>query len=340
MAISPDSSISADRIALLLSVPLTEADFAAAVGTSDWLSKFDNVSLDAATRAQGLANRWKTEYYPLVAQPLRDLAEYASGLKIEVRQNATLLDIRECTLSSSVVILFAHWKGPEILSDDFVRPVDREQFVRRVRSCESQTPFVRRLSTSISPETPPPDGVMDRVSSLISRLRGRRSRNSNLRDTLSEMLTADIPEEHVTSDGVQRILELAITRMSRRRDVIDYVFQGLLQPGNRLELSDGLHTKEETEVAIVGSFVGVLDLTVCTSTVLGDYIAARRKNALRTVQFSAVQELLWGAKCISETLRLVAKECLPYLAARGMASDIIEQAVRQLGLQRNLTSSI
>jgi hypothetical protein len=154
------------------------------------------------------------------------------------------------------------------------------------------------------------------------------------------MLTADIPEEHVTSDGVQRILELAITRMSRRRDVIDYVFQGLLQPGNRLELSDGLHTKEETEVAIVGSFVGVLDLTVCTSTVLGDYIAARRKNALRTVQFSAVQELLWGAKCISETLRLVAKECLPYLAARGMASDIIEQAVRQLGLQRNLTSSI
>src|SRR5713226_10447056 len=80
-------------------------------------------------------------------------------------------------------------------------------------------------------------------------------------------------------------------------------------------------------------------MSLCTSTVLGDYIAARRKHALRTVQFPTVQELLWGAKCISETLRLVTEHCLPYLRARKMASNIVEQAVRQLGPPRDPGSS-
>ena len=140
---------------------------------------------------------------------------------------------------------------------------------------------------------------------------------------LSEALLVDIAEEQGTAEGVQKVLELDITRMSRRRDTMDSIFQGLLNPGNRLELPDGLHTKEETELSIASSFEGVLDLTVCTSTVLGDYVGGRRRHAFRVVQFPTVQELLWGAECVSKTLQLVAEDSQPYLRARLMASRIL-----------------
>ena len=152
MVVDPDSNISPADIALLLGVPpvVTEADFVAAVGTSDWLSKFNTLNLDAATRAQRLADRWNSEYWPLVAEPLQHLHDFAAGLKVDVRLGATLSDIRECTSSKSVVILFAHWKGPEVVSDDFIKPVNREHFSQRLCSCEMEKPLVRYLSAALS----------------------------------------------------------------------------------------------------------------------------------------------------------------------------------------------
>src|ERR1700686_1295911 len=339
MVVDPDSNISPDDIALLLSVPLTQADFVAAVGTSDWLSKFNTAGLDGATRAQRLTDRWNTEFWPLFPEPLLHLRDFAADLKVEVRLGAKLLDIRECTSSKSVVILFAHWKGPELVSDDFVKPVDRGHFVERLRSCEMETPFVRYLSAALSANESRRPGLKDRLLTFVSGLLGGGpNRGPSLRDVLTKALMVDIAEEYGTSGGVQQVLELDITRMSRRRDTMDSVFQGLLNPGNRLELPDGFHTKEETEVSIASSFEGVLDLTVCTSTVLGDYIGARRRHALRVVQFPTVQELLWGAECISKTLRLVAEDCQPYLRARLMASKLVEQEVRRLGHQNGVAS--
>ena len=84
---------------------------------------------------------------------------------------------------------------------------------------------------------------------------------------------------------------------------------------------------DETEAAIAASFTGVLDLTCCTSTYLADFIGARRRNALRTVQFPQPQKFDWAVRCAQLALQLLLDGQGDYLAARKRANDQLTQLV-------------
>lgn len=111
---------------------------------------------------------------------------------------------------------------------------------------------------------------------------------------------------------------------------MDRLFERLIRPGNRIELFDGLHSKEALESSLFAHFDGTLDLTTCTSTIVCDYISRVRRNRVRTVQYPAVQEFVWCAHCVMLALRMVSESGRPCQEARLMASEIVAAAAREI----------
>ena len=148
----------------------------------------------------------------------------------------------------------------------------------------------------------------------------------NLEDELNELLSNDLL---VADTSTTIVLEGAITRAASRRDEIDELFQGLLRPGNRLELWDGLHDKWEVESAIAPEFDGVLDLSACNSSVLANFLNARRGYRFRTVQFPDVVDFLWAATCVKGTLQLVAAGAFGYQEARLAVTNVLNSVMKE-----------
>ena len=314
-----------DTRAILIGLPVTIEEFLARVRDSDWLGKYRRTDLDAGRYQEWLESTWTREYEPLVASPLRALQEVAGSLAASLSTRATIADVREATAKHAVVILFAHWKGPEMTNDDLVTPVSREAFLAKAQGSESTIGawMTDQLRSDL------PGHGRKRVGWLRAIFGGSAAlREPTLREILQGALHAQLDNDPGTG-GVDEVIEDPLTRMARRREVLDALFAGLLQPGNRLELFDGLHAKEAVESAIAVDFTGVLDFTCCTSTHLADFISSRRRLALRTVQFPTVQDFLWGATCVKIALRLSMTDGGPgYLEARQQALKLLEHEVR------------
>jgi len=324
MPLGPQSYVSPTEIALLLAVPTSKAEFLSTVGHSDWLGKYFDSDLEPVVRDKALESHWAEEYSPFVAEPLQTLCNLALSLNVEVRKQAVLSDLEQCSAAKNVVILFAHWKGPEVLAEDFIQPIDRSRFLERLVNDTNGSALVSWLLGALGSGKMPSASI---INDLLTRVFHRGSREMSLREALMKSLST--PLSSLTSQDAITVLETTLTQMARRRDELNRLFQGLLKPGNRLELSDRLYSKEEIEAAIDPSFEGILDLTVCTSTTLADYIASQRRYRVRTVQFPTAQDLFWNARCISETLHLVANGN-PYIVSRLTASRVVEDALRQV----------
>jgi hypothetical protein len=309
---------------LLIAAPVTFPDFLSRVINSDWLSKFNDCELNDEERRERLTERWVSEYSVHVAEPLQDLMRTASELRVEVRTEATLDTLREVVGVHKVVILFAHWKGPEIVGDDFVVPVDLSEFARRVEADKTLLgkwlrPRLARLYIG--------GGASGARHGFWGWFRPEPPRPT-IRDLLSEAALVRLADDDsLISDRVDCVMEAEVTRLARRRDELDHLFGGLLRPGNRLELFDGLHSKEKVLGALSDDFEGIIDLTTCTSTILSDFIGQQRRQRVRTVQFPFVQEPRWASQCIELTLRLFVEQNVPYQESRALATALMEHAV-------------
>jgi len=317
-------------VALLMGVPVSFREFIARVGESDWLRKFDRADGD---RNAWLADRWQSDYGPVVAQPLAELAALAQSLGADVRTGATLPDLRAVTAAPGVVIVFSHWKGPELVKDDFIGSPGVRAFLTRAETDPSPlAAWVRDRLRSLADEEEN-EGEAARGWSL-RRVFQPRPRFHTIREILSEAIEkTSIPGQAPEKDGADVVLESQVARFARRRADLDRLFHGLLRPGNRLELFDGLHSTQDVEAALKDGFTGTLDLTTCSSTVLADYIGAKRGQRIRTVQFPTVQELAWHAQCVALTLQMVVDHGTDYQEARRNAMEIVTRAVLQLAPQ-------
>jgi hypothetical protein len=265
--------------------------------------------------------------FTLVGEPLQELIATAAKMGVLVCSRSDLVTITRLTTEYQIVVLFAHWKGSEILNSDFILPIHLDHFIERVHGDQSL------IGSWLKAHLKMLDGSEDREAPrrrfLNQWLRLLRRQPLSLREVLSEGMALSARRRPTDAGGVDYLLEAENARIARVRDHFDSIFEGLLRPGNRLELFDGLHSKEAVESAVSPEFDGIIDFATCTSTVLGDYIAAKRKHKLRTVQFPTVQEFLWGAKCVGLTLQLLREHGLSYLQARKIAGSMLEQAIAE-----------
>jgi len=286
-------------ISLLLGLPVDEDEFlrrgqeSETSRRSDYLAKWDDPGASAADRLDHLRGWWRRRYQADVAEPLRRLADAARAFGCRVVREAALGDVEAAAGVSKVIVVIGHWKGPELENDDFLGP--GETIAARLDGIDH--PLARWIVDSLAPK----------------RGLGRLfSRALTPRDALRASLDAEIDGE--TPSGVDQFVELPQTRRSRRRDRLDSWLAGTLAPGNRLELWDGLHTKEAVAEAL-GAFEGIVDLTACTTTYLGAYIFLHSGGRCRTVQFLTVQEPVDFAARLAATLELAAQG-YDYLTAR------------------------
>jgi len=291
-------------IGLLVALPLDRAEFEEHVYRSDWLGKFLCPDVPPLAQQAAIDERWIEDYAPLIASPLHDVMDFARSGGAAVWTRASLQDVAVATATKRVVILFAHWKGPEIVFDDLATPWNFESFVSHTHA--STSPLARWLTIQF-----------------------RNNRRDRTGDVLLDVLNAalDVPLTEPGIDGVP-VLEHSVTRRARRRRELEELWPGCLRPGNRLELFNGLFAKDQVEAQIAPDFTGVLDLASCTSSVLADYIASRRGHRVRTVQFPMVLEILWAAKAIAGTLQLFGTGNFQYLEARQRATEQLNLALR------------
>lgn len=296
-----------EQVGIAVAVPLTWEDFRSRAATSHWLAKYFDRDLGAHDLEQYLRDRWDDEYLPLVADPVHEVLDLASNSGAAVHRDATLEDIRSITEDKQIAIVFAHWKGPEVVFEDLMWH-------------DGALPYLTRLA----------DKHDDFSIWLRSRLDLAGSDTSKLAQVLEDSLNYNA--QGSTSAEGAHILQHCTSSHATVREQLNRTFKGLLRPGNRLELYDGLHTKEELEQAIAPTFSGVLDLTICTSTIPADYIAARRHHAMRTVQFEYEIEFVWAAACMPGTLKLFSTGNFDYQEARDTVVRIrLSEMERLLG---------
>jgi hypothetical protein len=296
----PSSTLA--NYAILFAVPLTFDDYVHRVKRqSNWLGKFWIPDADPEVTRQSLTDSWKNEYLPMVAQQFWNLAAHAHGFGADIRTRVTLKDLRTATASNKIVIIFAHWKDSEVSYDDLRN--DREAFLTRALSNGSLLGHW-----------------------IHARLLNARH-ESGVDDILNEALRASLPVEGLGEDLVR---EADVTRSARRRDEIDSMFEGLLWPGNRLELYDGLHDKQAIRDALAPTFTGVLDLAACNSTLLAFFLAGASRHRFLTVQYPQPLDFLWAGLCTTRALELVSNHSHDYQSARLRAAKELEDSVRQL----------
>lgn len=314
-------------IALLIGVP-TEFDvFCQSVGRSDWLSKYDRSDLEGESWRAEMLRLWTEEYRPDVVDPICQLEDFARENSFEVRNNATISDLQVCSELYQLIVVFAHWKGSEVEPHDLTEPNHPDLFLARVREGHSHASawLAPRLEALIQQSNSQYRvGIVKRIGNALL---GRRQFES-----VHELLSAYIslpPEKHDSRD-MTIIREAEITRNARRRAELDELLAPLLRPGNRIELHDGLRTKEEISGAISRQFRGTLDLTTCTSTILGDYLGGITEQRFRIIQYPTVQQFAWCAECVQIALELVIQTGMTYSAARLKARSILTEALLQV----------
>jgi hypothetical protein len=277
---------------ILIGIPTTRGEFRERLeSSSDYLRRYSDSDQD-----------WYRFYQPHVASPLTDLMVKANALGIEVRKKATLQDLSATAIDSATVILISHWKGPEWSNDDLISPIDAARFLERV--VDKDNPLARWMARRLQPRGfgIGPCGIwMSRLMAWLN-----KPSRVDVPGLLSRALDARLKDTPGRIAGLGPVQEQQLTRRTRRRDLLDHLFDGLVRPGNRLELYDGLHTMQEIDNALHPGFSGILDLTTCTSTPLADYLAARSEYKTHLVHFSQEQQPEWMAQLLVLTLERVA----------------------------------
>jgi len=291
-------------IALLVGIPTSFAEFAERVYTSDYLSKFRPIPDDMEAITQ-LQTAWSERYAPMVANPIEDLLLAAEASGVRCIRRATLKDVHVATSSVDAVVLMSHWKGARLVYEDLAPNCSTEVVLERVRSAEGLLPsWLLRQDRE--------------AANLVSLLNGAI--------TMGWEGEADL-------EFVDGRCAIALTLEERRRRELEHLLEGLLAPGSRLELFDGMHTKDEFERAIALDFRGHLDLTTCNSTVLANHLRHARGGRLRLVEFPEQQEFLWHAQCLTSTIDLVLSHGMDYFSARRTADKLLHEVLLEFSGQ-------
>lgn len=238
--------------ALLVALPATLDDLICAVESkqSDYAANL--VLDDLRTPEQAWANG-----YQGVASAVLDLIETARKVGIHTFDRPTIMDVRRATSRFSTVVLVGHWKGHTIAPRDIVgaplsmmKALSRALDVRHHKLAEYLIEQVNNLDSWRSP-----DLLLQRDALATA---CNRAIDTNL------LLSCEPLRSHLGA--------ACSTNLSRalQRDLMTELFDGELLPGNRLELTDGMHSAPDVIDAVYSGFVGTLDFSACQSTVLAD----------------------------------------------------------------------
>lgn len=183
---------------------------------------------------------------------------------VSVVPRAGKAELANAALKSNVIILLAHWKGPEVayLPPDLLQSI--HNLVNPIKRCVERKILARELLSF----------NWDAVHERAARERIAKSLNE----------TIDHWEKWLPFDDLGREAQaLAISSAYGRnyaRTIIDEIFGGAnLLPGARLELADGLWRPAEIAEMFPDGWSGLCDFFCCTSDYLAEETKCQRPSA-------------------------------------------------------------
>jgi hypothetical protein len=245
--------LSSQRIAIVLAIPVAWEEFRdRAAAAWDYGRQ--------VLRGRSPKQAFEAVYLPVCTAASRLLAR-ASAMDLSVRRNADLNGLRSAVATHDVVILVAHWRGSRVESGDFVG-----DWREATKAAASAGPLAEILRPFLSaPAGPEPEMRAALAAALNSCIESRR---------LSRYFPSGVGDAIAVDPWIHETLS---------REVVDACFGGSLLAGNQLELADGLHSMGTVADAIGGGYHGVLDLSCCTSSILGTYLKIVCGDALDVI---------------------------------------------------------
>jgi len=230
-------------------------------------------------------------YNERVATPLLVLAAHAEQVGALVVRQAVSTDLTIATSTCDVVAVFAHWKGALVEPEDLPPG-----------GCAAIPDLLRRCQSAVPPE------AASELLALAAQLDPVAALNeATVKTLLNKHVCREVKSKETGSDASAfPVAARQQTIRAERRHLLDAVLAGQLRAGNSLELCDGLHPATAVERAIDPRFTGVLDLTVCQSTILAWTIDRARGGRCRIVQFESALETETACLTLQQTLALLS----------------------------------
>jgi hypothetical protein len=229
--------------ALVVTVPLLRSEFMSdyTAGT-DFLEHFVRPQ-----RSRDLDVLWAI--YEASAAPAAASIDRAARRGVTVRRRAALADFARCLEQFAVVTLVAHWRSSLFRASDILDPG-----------------AVRRLLPEALPRERDGPGIEGLVAAL----------NRRLRD--GPVVGAPVVSDD--SRGAALATRHQYALWQARRELEPLLGSAIRSGGPAVEFVDGLASVDRVVSAVPQSFEGVLDLTVCNSTLLAEEIRRRRRGGL------------------------------------------------------------
>jgi hypothetical protein len=225
--------------------------------------------------------------YAAVAAAAQELIAIATGLGASVYREASLVDLSHATESTDVVIVLAHFRGFNFSVQDFIGSFDRVTAAIKARS----NPMLGYFENV-------PNQALAIVDAFNEAVMGRK---------LLPYLPSGLRDAGRLSEPLGRVL---------CRDLLDESLDGIVRPGNQIDLFDGLHSLGAVEAAISSGFRGALDLALCNSIALATYIDLRRNNSIPCLYWPDLIHPIPQFVLIGETLRRLSREGGSYINTR------------------------
>ena len=231
--------------ALVVTVPLERAEFMADIlAGTDFLDQFR-----ARQRTRLLEVLWSV-YQASVASAAATIAR-ASRRGVTVCKRSSLVDFVRCLEQYSVVTLLAHWQSARFRANEIEDPI-----------------AVHRL---LFPE---PEGASN----------GHPPTTEGMAHALNHWLEADF---HRAADSCADESSQAAAKhdashalWKARQDVQSRLGAAVRPGGPKVEFVDGGVEVDQVVAAVPAGFSGVLDLTVCNSTLLAEQVRRRCRFGL------------------------------------------------------------
>jgi hypothetical protein len=244
--------------ALVVSVPLDRSAFDAdlTAGT-DFLRQFA-----ARQAARDVDVLWRL-YEPAAVSVARTAAR-ASRRGVVVRTRATATDFAHCVLQHHVVTLVAHWRSARFRASDILDPQTAGRMLRQNLR----------------------DGSDDMDAEDVA-----LALNCAVDPTGASGVPVQMDDAGAAAAETARQYRMWRARLDLEQRLGPSVRAG----GPAVEFADGPMPVERTAAALPATFAGVLDLTVCNSTVLAEEVRKRcRHGAIIANAFAATLDLrMW-----------------------------------------------
>jgi hypothetical protein len=273
--------------ALLFALPLTREDYDAAV-RGECLADYGSQLGADPDRI------WDTKYARAAASGIA-LGKEAERMGAQVYWRANLNAISDASRHCRCLVIFAHMTGAYYRADQIL---DLEGV--RARVADRAGP----LQEWNAYEGSDVEHLVDALNSLIER--------RALLGGLPDMLKADGLRSPARGQALCR-------------DQVDVWLEGLVEPGNRIELFDGLHSPFAFSAAVAPGFHGEIDLATCSLTVIAAVVEMERGFAITFSARAALTVPRPEFVATQKALRLFAVAQGSYLDCRAKIAAIIDE---------------